>query len=367
MRSPDPLRLVLALALACGAPAPSTAEDPRGAPAPPRPPTPVPTPPAASPAPSPPSSPPVPAPATPPAEPPAPSPPPEAPANDAAPTPPSYDEALARPAPLPDKMGRRLKFQLRERHHARVELAAQLRLVHPDGGSTVFALHRFDRFEACVAAHPERTAGRAACRGQLFDEDLGRVPGCHRVHVARARFAPPRGAQTEEHGGDLDLELEVPIESACALDQVRGFELVDADGDGSQELRVDLVFVDPRRDFITREAYTARARFAALYRRDLSPQLVLAVAPVGNEESTAVAERAARFELVDDDGDGRLDLALELADVEQGSACEFGDDLFPALDGDCEGELLRKVFRYDPTLDLWSGAPLTAAELAAIR
>lgn len=358
-----PRRLVpLALACACGAPAPDL---PPEAVAQPRPPTPsapaLASPPA--PTPSPPPAPPAePPPTPPPAEPPEPP-----PADDAAPALLNYDEALARPTPLSDKMGRRLKFQLRERHHARVELAAQLRLVHPDGGSTVFALHRFDRFEACVTAHPERAAGRAACREQLFDEDLGRVPGCHGVHVARARFTPPRGAQTEDHGGDLTLEAEVPVESACALDQVRAFELVDADGDGSQELRVDLVFADPRRDFLTREAYTTRARFAALYRRDLGPQFVLAAAPVGNDESTAVGERAARFALVDDDGDGRLDLALELADVEQGSACAFGDDLFPVLDDDCQGELLRKVFRYDPSLDLWAGAPRTAAELAALR
>lgn len=279
----------------------------------------------------------------------------------------AYDEAVAQVAPLSDKMSRRLQFQLRERHRARVELAAHQHIVHPDGSSTVFAVHRHDRFEACVGGHADRTAGRAACRASMLDEELGCVPGCHAVHVVRARFAPRRPGQSEEHGGDLSLEAEVAVDGACALDTVRAFELVDLDDDGSRELRVDLVFTTPHRDFISREAYTTRSRHVAIHRRDLSAQLVLAFGEVGHEESTAMHERAGRYSLVDEDGDGRLDLALELVDVEHAGSCTFTDELLPVLDGDCEGEPLRRVFLYDVAGDTWRDAPRSRAELAAVR
>lgn len=291
---------------------------------------------------------------------------PDEPEEPAEPEPSATDEAPAMPdeepprgerIEMPEKMGRRIRNQLRERHHASIELREPIVLRDDAGATTVFALYGYSHYQSCM--HDPATADsedRAMdCQYQVMEnagveregDDITGYRVWRSWQVLRADVAPTLEGRPADWGGEITLR-ETRV-GGVTMRAVPSFALRDVDGDGEDELDVELRVTSPVSFYGTGERVPGWQQVRAVYRADLEPQFtrVLLDTTSGRDNETGEAT-ARRLSVRDDDGDGHPDLILETLEW---SIWDCDDEGWPTCDG--LPEPTREVWRYDAAADTW--------------
>ncbi len=293
-------------------------------------------------------------PATPSTDPPAVAPTVPLPAEPAAPREPTVP-APRRPAKLPGAATAirtalaaadlaALKTSLAELHGVAVVVRKSLELPTAAGGREGFAVYEFSRFKACLTRADKKT-----CRRELGANANGglSVAACTEQWLVRVSL-----------GERLELGERTALQPACKLTHVRTLEAIDLDGDGDQEVLVDVVGraeTETQREGSELEV----GRIVRVLRRDGSVQLEMRIGWSATTEHGRQVT-AQRFYLTDTDADGHPDMVLQRQ--ESRSDDELDDELWPedALDSDGKPQpVITAIKRYDPVTDSWPGVVVT--------
>lgn len=260
---------------------------------------------------------------------------------------------------LPDKMQRRIRFQLRTVAKAPIALRDIIHVPHEDGSAEMFALYEYSAYEECVRGYPTRQEARAACLGDGIGNNRLRLNrGCVVLGVVYATFASPGPKDPSDAGGALTVASAPLPGTLCIMGEHKHTFVADVDQDGALELYAD---------FTTGERWGGEIRspgaeptYYANEQREVvifsggkraGPPLMLRY----SEEHMYAGNSAPQDDLImlhDLDGDGHLDLiAIEpCSDAQQ-----------------CDPEHReRTIYLYDRKLDRWvKGVPPEGAAAAA--
>ncbi|MBO6936643.1 MAG: VCBS repeat-containing protein [Deltaproteobacteria bacterium] len=261
-------------------------------------------------------------------------------------------------APLPEKMGRRLRNWLRQQHQVRSEIAAQHSTPREEGGRNVVTLLRFSPFEACVAAKEEAgtegPAAREQCAETRDPQDWDLEPSVSlRLLMGHFTATPPR--RPVGWGGAMEVPTDLLLEPSCSLAGDPVIESGDVDGDGTDEVTI-------RYGCSTGDSMNRGEVFAVssdYYLRILRPdgtfQLAgLVTRSTADDTDTMNMQRQSDVRFTDENGDGNPDLVVETLEWE-GSICSPDEVTFPEDDdyGNCAGSRERNVYLYVPERDAW--------------
>jgi hypothetical protein len=264
--------------------------------------------------------------------------------------------ARAESGSLPEKLGRRIRNELRQKLGARVALPGVLHVPTPDGGGLVYAVYEMSRFEACVG----RGKARESCRDEVQMGDA-----CTDRGLVRATYGPTPPGVPADRGGVLTLSEPRPLGGLCMLSSVLEVWRGDADGDGQAEVRVDLVTSTPAREMRSGQRNDEYRRDVRVFREDLQPEIEIELATWidGVIPDATMDSTAGRITWHDENGDGHADVVVET--LSYSPHCNSPDDT-GWVDGrsdTCnEGERYepeRRVLLFDPSKDEWSS--LTAS------
>jgi len=264
-------------------------------------------------------------------------------------------------APLPEKMGRRLRNWLRQHHSVRSDIAAQHSSPRDGGGREVVTILRFSPFEACVAAKEEAGTESAAAREQCATtrdpQDWELEPSTTlRLLMGHFTATPPR--RPAGWGGAMEVPTDVLLETSCSLSGDPSIERADMDGDGDHEVAIR--YGCSTGDSMNRaESFvTSTEEYLVVARTDGTLQLprwTTASRAEDVEMANQQMQREIRFS--DENGDDTPDMIVETLTWD-GSGCspdevtvidDDSDDEY----GDCVGERARVVYLYLPERDAW--------------
>jgi hypothetical protein len=234
-------------------------------------------------------------------------------------------------------------------HHAKPVVKASLQHTDADGTARGWAIYELSRFEACVGAASDPKRGKKACKRKLAGNPDEGEPGeleCTDQWLVQwmVSIAPTDAIDTDERE-----ELGV----GCTMTKVRRLDALDLDGDGKDEVLVDVVGSHSSEGFRESEELEV-GRVVRVLRLDHSTQLEFDVQWDAVEISPNDAT-ARRFELRDDDGDGHADLAVSTRDLTATPDVELDDAMWPTAGepDDTVGPVHTVVWRYDPAKDAW--------------
>jgi len=146
---------------------------------------------------------------------------------------------------LSDKMRRRIRFRLNDVAKVPIALHDIIPIPNPDGSLEVFALYEYSAYEQCVLGYATRTEGREHCLdAPAYYNDEGKPVrlnrDCKVFGAVYARFAAPNEGTAPETGGELTVS-SIPLpKSECEILKIHHMFVDDVDGDGKQELYLDL-------------------------------------------------------------------------------------------------------------------------------
>ncbi len=265
--------------------------------------------------------------------------------------------------PLPEKMDRRLRNWLRQRHHVRSRISAVRSLPREEGGRRVLAVLTYSTYEGCMAEHrddPRR--GRERCREKMSSGEYG-DPESMTHRLLLASFGATPSERPVGWGGSLEVGADVLLDDSCA-GSIETLKEEDLDADGKGEVLVvyecDEGYVEERGEVWTEIAVGKMAVVAPdgrlLFARDLySLESASAMTPMGN--------RGRRVRFQDENGDGSPDLIVETVEWEDSTFCEVDEDGFLSPkpgesdpDEYCSPAVDREVLLYDRATDEWEPA-----------
>lgn len=237
--------------------------------------------------------------------------------------------------------------ELTKIHHAKPVVRASLQHPGPGGELVGWAIYEYGRFDACVGGHADKKAGKKACKLALGaspdDEEEGSPGEMECTDQWLVRVSPLAS-------GTIAAREQLMV--ACAMQKVRRLDALDLDGDGHDEILIDVVGEHSSAGFRD-SVETDYGRLVRVLRLDGTTQLELDARWTTSEitPSEAIARRIA---LRDDDGDGRADLVVQSREFAAIHGVKFADDLWPEGDPSEElGSITTAVWRYDTAKDAW--------------
>ncbi|MEM9190110.1 MAG: hypothetical protein AAGF12_13080 [Myxococcota bacterium] len=246
---------------------------------------------------------------------------------------------------VPEKMARRVRSVLRERHGANVNFDAAHR-IEVGEASTVFAFYTYSAYDACVAQASSRAEGREQCRSSLTE-----AGPCLEAGLVRADIEASPAGRPADWGGEIEIQATRTLPFRCTLDEVEAFKFEDIDFDDRPELFV---------------RYRSRVRSETLrggvydyyveghlgiFRDDLEPQVLLQVMDHTEGQMDSAMQQLRLVDFEDEDGDGHPELRIETLEWEaSGGPCERDAEGRPVPEDDeailCNPEVERRVVAY---------------------
>jgi hypothetical protein len=247
-------------------------------------------------------------------------------------------------APLAKAKIEQLRDNLKQVHGLRPVVRGSVQTTNAEGQIVAWVVYDYTRYDACLLKHSKKV-----CRNKLSapteDNEDGESDDdqmkCTDQWLARATF-----------GTTLVVDPPVALQVACTATQLR-LDLLDLDGDGKQEVVLDL------RGSITLDGFRESeqlnvGRLIKILRLDGSSQFELSFAWVASE--IAPGHEVSKRALVRDvNGDGHLDLIVESVSFVAVSGGDYDADFWPTGDEEDQdiGPIQTEVWLYDPQSDTW--------------
>lgn len=280
---------------------------------------------------------------------------PPAPPAPPAPAAPVGPPAPPEPAALPGATGATLTAvakpekaaiaaALAVHHGVKVAVRKTLALPTDAGPREAWVVYEYSRWKKCMA-----TADKKTCRAQLAPSgpDERNEALCTAQWLVRATL-----------GEAVTLSEPTPLEPGCKLARVRALAAQDLDGDGADEILVDVTGEGSYETMREGEAHEY-GRIVRVLRRDGSVQLDLKYDDFWTDYLQTTVS-GYHFYLTDTDGDARPDLVVQEREIHSDFVAQGA--LWPGPDEAAEedpeklGPVTTKIVRYDPATDTWPGA-----------
>lgn len=248
-------------------------------------------------------------------------------------------------APLSDAVTQTVRSALEQGVGVPVTVRASLDLrdVSPDLG--VWLVYDYNPYQQCLLTRPQESCFEEFGDGEWdVDRPRDRILGCTRQWLARAKLGDNR----------VELTTRIALNGSCVLEDVRHFELLDLDADQQFEIYLDISGrrnIDGFEENTTQEAVS---RVVKVLRPDGAIQYEWHMSESIQDSSWSVAKR---FEFVDHNGDGHLDLEFEKTEYLGALGADFEFWPLPVEAGEDEsdvGKITQSTYLYDPKLDTWS-------------
>lgn len=214
-------------------------------------------------------------------------------------------------------------------------------------------VHAYAVYDAAVLDECMLTRHKQVCLREWGEdrEAGGGWDQSHCVHAYLARLSFPR-----EAGGELEAE-ERYLSLGCGPAKVYRLDLVDADGDGAEEVVIDI----RSHGVVLGRRYTKdylRSRVFEVHRLDGTKQFAFDH-DLRTFTITDTYELFRRIVAKDVNGDGYVDLVIQAREVQANSMYRVDAELWPVLSdpsyppGRHVGELKTEVRHYKPGEDRW--------------
>jgi hypothetical protein len=248
--------------------------------------------------------------------------------------------------PLAKPKIEQLRDQLAVVHGLRPVVRGSLETTNANGELVAWVVYDYSRYDACVL-----TQSKKACRSKL-GADQGDEEGegegemnqmkCTDQWLARATF-----------GTTLVVDAPQPLKIACTADKLRRLDLVDIDGDGQQEVVLDISGSSSMEGFRESEAIDV-GRVVKILRLDGTSQFDFSLAWVAVEIAPE-GEVAKRVFVRDTNADGHLDLVIESVEFMAVVGSDYDLDFWPTGDEEEQdiGPVKEEIWLYDPKADAW--------------
>lgn len=250
--------------------------------------------------------------------------------------------------PLAKPKIEQLRDQLGVVHGLRPVVRGSLETTNANGELVAWAVYDYSRYDACVL-----TQSKKACRSKLGadqgdEEEEGEGEGemnqmkCTDQWLARATF-----------GTTLVVDAPQPLKIACTADKLRRLDLVDIDGDGQQEVVLDISGSSSLEGFRESEAIDV-GRVVKILRLDGTSQFDFSLAWVAVEIAPE-GQVAKRVFVRDTNADGHLDLVIESVEFMAVVGSDYDLDFWPTGDEEEQdiGSVKEEIWLYDPKADAW--------------